>query len=256
MYSLRFLHTLFAELEDNLSGWFGKKKKSRQLISGIRKNLQRLRHQEDEQEAKVTESYTDARAEEGQAGGAINLHGFQLSGNSVESTSTRTAIQINYEQRAAKINDLQVALPQMKKQIWDFLKLSSTVKSIFLQIDDFYHLAHADQPNVMDYLHRLCKDLPLYFKVATLRHSSTLYADRNGQPIGAQERHDYQPINIDFSFTDFKKTIRQNRQIMEKFAEMADISGKEFGQLFRGEGFERLHYGRRGSAARLPIAIC
>ena len=92
----------------------------------------------------------------------------------------------------------------------------------------------------MDYLHRLCKDLPLYFKVATLRHSSTLYADRNGQPIGAQERHDYQPINIDFSFTDFKKTMRQNRQIMEKFAEMANISGKEFDQLFRGEGFERL----------------
>ena len=154
---IEILDTLFAELEGNLSGWFAKKKKSRQLISDIRKNLQKLRYQEDEQEAKVTESYTDARAEEGQAGGAISLRGFQLSGDSAESTSTSTAIQFNYKQRAAKISDLQVALPQMKKQIRDFFNLSSTVKSIFLQIDDFYHLARADQPNVMDYLHRLCK---------------------------------------------------------------------------------------------------
>ena len=39
----------------------------------------------------------------------------------------------------------------------------------------------------MDYIHRLCKDLPLHFKLATLRHASTLYADRLGQPLGAQD---------------------------------------------------------------------
>ena len=92
----------------------------------------------------------------------------------------------------------------------------------------------------MDYLHRLCKDLPLYFKLATLRHSSTLYADRAGQPVGAQERHDYQPINIDYAFTDFKKTARQNLQIFEQFADKAGISKKELSRLFKGEGFERL----------------
>ena len=105
---------------------------------------------------------------------------------------------------------------------------------------DFYHLARVDQPDVMDYLHRLCKDLPLYFKVATLRHASTLYADRNGQPIGTQERHDYQPINIDFAFTEFRKTADQNFRIFGEFAKLAGLKPKDIDSLFKGEGFDRL----------------
>ena len=96
--------------------------------------------------------------------------------------------------------------------ISEFFTLSTAVKAVFIQIDDFYHLKKVDQAFVMDYVHRLCKDLPLYFKVATLRHASVLNADRAGQPMGAQERHDYQPIHIDFTFADFRKTEKQPRK--------------------------------------------
>src|SRR2546430_7614824 len=92
----------------------------------------------------------------------------------------------------------------------------------------------------MDYIHQLCKDLPLFFKVATLRHASTLYADRLGQPLGAQERHDYQPINIDFTFADFRKTVAQNRKIFHEFGRLASFEPAEIDDLFKGEGFERL----------------
>jgi hypothetical protein len=111
---------------------------------------------------------------------------------------------------------------------------------VFLQVDDFYLLPKGDQPLVMDYIHRLCKDLPLYFKVATLRHASTLYVDRAGQPLGAQERHDYQPINVDFTFSDFRRTVQQNRNIFHEFGRLAGISPSEIDGLFKGEGFERL----------------
>jgi hypothetical protein len=47
-----------------------------------------------------------------------------------------------------------------------------------------------------------------------MRHASTLYVDREGQPIGAQERHDYQPINIDYTFSDFARASSQNWQIL------------------------------------------
>lgn len=92
----------------------------------------------------------------------------------------------------------------------------------------------------MDYVHRLCKDLPLYFKVATLRHASVLYADRGGQPTGAQERHDYQPINIDFTFADFRKTETQLHRIFYEFAKQAQLSEDEFDSIFKGNGFKRL----------------
>ena len=101
-------------------------------------------------------------------------------------------------------------------------------------------MKRTDQAFVVDYIHRLCKDLPLYFKIATLRHASTLYADRDGQPIGAQERHDYQPINIDYTFSDFRKTADQNWQILEQFGVKAGLSNVEVKSLFKGEGFNRL----------------
>ena len=131
-------------------------------------------------------------------------------------------------------------LPKLKKQIREFFSLSKTVKTIYLQIDDFYHLSREDQPLVMDYIHRLCKDLPIYFKVATLRHASTLYADRLRQPLGAQERHDYQPINIDFTLSDFRKTADQNYKIFLEFGRRAGLSADEMEGLFKGEGFDRL----------------
>src|SRR5690348_8036980 len=45
-----------------------------------------------------------------------------------------------------------------------------------------------------------------------------------GQPIGAQERHDYQPINIDYTFSDFRRTRDQNRQILQEFGKLAGMT--------------------------------
>jgi hypothetical protein len=96
------------------------------------------------------------------------------------------------------------------------------------------------EPHVADYVHRLCKDVPLFFKFATLRHATTLYADRNKQPTGAQERHDYLPINVDFTLADFKKTSEQLSRILLSYGEKANMSEAEVKQLFRGDGFNRL----------------
>lgn len=64
--------------------------------------------------------------------------------------------------------------------------------------------------------------------------------DLDGQPIGAQERHDYQPINIDYSFADFARTKDQNKKILCEFAKAAAISALEVDSLFKGAGFDRL----------------
>jgi len=237
---IEVLDALFAELEGNLSGWFGRKKRSRDLIVEIRRNLEKLRQQEDESNTDVVESHI-ATAQTGvKASGAVGLKGFALAGDTTKQAVKSAAVELRYAHRTAKLRALHTWLPQLKRQIREFFNLSNSVNEIFLQLDDFYHLARADQPDVIDYLHRLCKDLPLYFKVATLRHSSTLYADRNGQPIGAQERHDYQPINIDFAFTDFRRTADQNRQIFNEFAILAGLAANDIERLFKGDGFDRL----------------
>jgi hypothetical protein len=237
---IEILDALFAELQHQLTGWFGKKKRSRELISTIREELKGLRKRADQQDTEVREAEERQVKDSQKAGVKIGNSVAGVDMNSDLSQLSRSETERKYSQNQSKIRDLDMWLPRLKQQIREFFDLSKEVKSIFLQVDDFYHLSREDQPLVMDYIHRLCKDLPLYFKVATLKHASTLYADRLGQPLGAQERHDYQPINIDFTFSDFKKTMNQNRQIFAEFGRKAGLKPSEVENVFKGEGFQRL----------------
>jgi hypothetical protein len=237
---IEILDALFAELQSKLTGWFGKKKRSRDLIIEIRQELQALQKKADTQQAEVRSAEKvehkvseNTEFKVGRSGVGVKL------GDELSEVSKRE-LERKYSENRSKIRDLDMWLPKLKQQIREFFQLSSSVQAVFLQIDDFYHLSREDQPLVMDYIHRLCKDLSLYFKVATLRHASTLYADRLGQPLGAQERHDYQPIDIDFTFSNFKRTVEQNKQIFKEFGRRAGLTGQGVDGLFKGEGFERL----------------
>ena len=233
---IEILDAVFAELQKNLTGWFGKKKKSREIISEIRKELSNLRKRADEQQQDIREAVTTEIQESISLKAAAQI----MEGSAQSSDTSRQEVEKTYRKSDNKLKELNIWLPRLKGQIREFFEISSDVKVIFIQIDDFYHLKRTDQPFVMDYVHRLCKDLPMYFKVATLRHASVLYADRGGQPTGAQERHDYQPINIDFTFADFRKTEAQLHRIFYEFARQANLGEVEFDSIFKGNGFKRL----------------
>jgi hypothetical protein len=237
---IEILDALFGEIEGHLTGWFGRKKRSKNLIANIRTQLRRLREKEDIQQREVRESEATEAKDSYKVGAGVVAGPAKLALTNDLFESARHETERRYTEHKDKIRELDTWLPRLKGEIREFFDISSTVKAIFLQIDDFYHLARADQPLVIDYIHRLCKDLPLYFKVATLRHVTVLYTDQLGQPIGAQERHDYQPVNIDFTLADFRRTVAQNRRIFQEFGHLAGIKSEEVDGLFKGEGFERL----------------
>ena len=237
---IQILDALFAEIQLHRTGWFGRKRKSKQLIEEIRTKLTVLRDSADLQEQDMREQTSSANSSSNAVGAELSAAPASLKADTSVTFSYRTEIEKSYTRHDDKLRDLNTWLPELKRQVREFFELSSNVSEIFLQIDDFYHLNRIDQPFVMDYIHRLCKDLPLYFKIATLRHASILYADRHGQPIGAQERHDYQPINVDFTLADLNKTKRQNKAILHAFGELAEMSQVAIDGLFKGEGFERL----------------
>jgi hypothetical protein len=237
---IEILDALFAELESHLTGWFGKKKKSRELIQKIRSELAERRKAADRQEEAIR---AKSSAEEGGSTSAqlrLNLGKGEGQVGIASAEKASEEVERTFKIQTNKIRDLDMWLPRLKEQVREFFAASGTVKAVFLQIDDFYHLKRSDQPFVIDYIHRLCKDVPLYFKIATLRHVSTLYADRKGQPIGAQERHDYQPINIDYTFQNFRKTRDQNMQILKEFGRLSGVPAEQVDALFKGEGFDRL----------------
>lgn len=237
---IEILDALFGELETHLNGWFGRKKRSRELIQKIRSDLLQLREEPDHEERQIREASADEFGSENGASVGAKTGGLTASLSETFTGKQTREFEAKYQRFRAKIQELDKILPQLKRQVREFFEVSASVKSVFLQVDDFYHLSRPDQPLVMDYIHRLCKDVPLYFKVATLRHASILYADRHGQPLGAQERHDYQPVNIDFDFSNLKRTQEQNRKILHEFGKLAGISSVEVDGLFKGEGFDRL----------------
>jgi hypothetical protein len=235
---IEILDSIFEELERNVTGWFGRKKRCKEVLAVIRKQLTALKQRADERNDKVRETFAADHSTDLEA--SASLLDKQINLSFGDTKSTKTAIELEYQRVDSKIHQLNLLLTDIKKHIREVFELSTSASAVFIQPDDFYHLQRTVQPHVTDYIHRLCKDLPLYFKIATLRHASVLFADRKGQPTGAQERNDYQPINVDFTLQDVRKTEQQLLQIFHAFAKKAGMSAEQLDHLFKGEGFRRL----------------
>ncbi|MER2289333.1 hypothetical protein ABS770_13780 [Methylobacterium brachiatum] len=237
---IEILASVFREIDQNLSGWFGRKKKSKEIVRKILNKLQDLHQSADEHDAEIKTKTAQEDALSVDSSLAGNVGKLSLKFGAKDERKAKAEVEQSFKIHREKLQELDRWLPQLKESIREFFALSPKTECIIIHIDDLYHLKRTDQAFVVDYIHRLCKDVPMFFKVATLRHASTLYADRDGQPIGIQERHDFQPINIDYTFGDFKKTVAQNSQILEQFGKSAGLTKSEILSLFKGEGFERL----------------
>ena len=241
---IEILDTLFKALEDKQTAWFGRKKRQKELIAEIRSHLRKLRDKEDEFEQSVRETSEEESSRTSKTDASAGVKGKNanvgLSLGRLRLFKRRDTVEREYKQHDNKSKRLNILLPDLKDKLREFFELSGDVNAIFLELDDFYHLRRVDQPHVMDYVHRLCKDMPLYFKVATLRHASVLYADRQGQPTGAQARHDYQPIDVDFTLENITKTERQFHEVLYEFGSLSSVSKDDIDSLFKGEGFRRL----------------
>ncbi|MDP3230144.1 MAG: hypothetical protein Q8N13_19520 [Acidovorax sp.] len=241
---LQILHNVFTQLEGNLSRWFPRQRRLKTIVGELRTNLDKLKDSADDQNFEIREAVNNG-SEVGSRSGASISTGDGITRASGELSASRLLknsvdTEKKYRHNENKLRELNLRLPEYKEKIKEFFSLSSGTDAIFIQIDDFYHLNRTDQPYVADYIHRLCKDTLLKFKIATLKHNSVLYIERNRQPIGIQERHDYQPINIDFTFEQFDRTRDQNRGIFHEYARRAGLNAAEFDALFKGQGFDRL----------------
>lgn len=237
---IEILTSIFAQFERNSIAWFGRGRKTKEALTKINERLEKLRRSADEVNEQVTEKAAKETSDSAGAGGEIKVPNANVAAKLENFQKNSSSVEKTFGVYKEKLQELDLWLPELKRNLDAFFSDSTKVKCIFLQIDDLYHLRRTDQAFVVDYIHRLCKDLPMFFKIATLRHVSTLYVDRDGQPTGAQERHDYQPINIDYTFSDFEKTRKQNWSILVEFANQASITEELLSDQFKGDGFSRL----------------
>ena len=137
---IEILDALFSELEKHLTGWFGRKKKSRDLVKQIRKELSDLRTTEDLREEAIRNTYSSENNNSSDASFGIT-HG-KLSAKFGESASdkSKTETERSFKLRSDKLGELNQWLPRLKNQVREFFEISKPVNAVFLQIDDLYHL--------------------------------------------------------------------------------------------------------------------
>ena len=103
-------------------------------------------------------------------------------------------------------------------------------------LDDFYHIALDDQPEVLAYLHQVVKDLDINLKICGVRHRLKPFRDGD-PPVGMQPRHDAATISLDITLERFDVA----RQFLEQvLAGICEPLGIEIDGLLTAGGRERL----------------
>ena len=121
----------------------------------------------------------------------------------------------------------------------------------YLFLDDMYHIRKQDQPNVIDYFHRIAKGNNLWLKIGTIRHRSRWYV--NGDPpMGLKTSDDADEIDLDLTLEKFDLTKQFLVSVLERFAQ--ESNGVQLSGILNDGAMDRLTLAS-GGVARDFLAI-
>ncbi len=168
---IEILKSIFTEIDKHLIGWFGRKRRLKEIVKAILARLETLKRATDTVSEEVRHKAAVAASDEMSLGAALGANSAILKTGLKSGISSSEEVERTFSEYREKLTELDHWLPDLKREIKEFFDLSNEKKFLFIQIDDLYHLRRSDQAFVVDYIHRLCKDVPLFFKIATLRHA-------------------------------------------------------------------------------------
>jgi len=104
-------------------------------------------------------------------------------------------------------------------------------------VDDFYLIPREWQADVIDYLHRLLRDTDVYFKIATIRHRTTLLKN-HPQTVGVELAQDVEEINLDRTLEDLEETQEFLSRMLRSIGKRVGV--KSILELFNPEALQAL----------------
>ncbi len=134
-----------------------------------------------------------------------------------------------------KLEALKKSLGDYKRSI-DKASEGLGLAAVFLVLDDLYFIFKKVQPDLLDYLHRVCKDTDLFIKIATIRHRSKLYRHGVGSYIGMELGHDIVAVDLDYTLDRFQQLQTFMRRLLEDAKDKSG-AGLDLDELFSGGGF-------------------
>ena len=115
----------------------------------------------------------------------------------------------------------------LHRHILDYQRLFKQLADLsggdaYLFLDDLYHIAKRDQPDLIDYFHRIAKNNRLWLKVGTIRHRTDWY--RNGDPpIGMKLGDEADDIDLDLTLEKYSLTKTFLFKVLDGFAKESNV---------------------------------
>lgn len=180
-----------------------------------------------------------ATKESSKVGASINTN-LKLLDSSLEAeiasaVETSKNAETREEFRRSKIDYLH-------RKILDYHGIFSTLAELtgshcFLFLDDLYHIVRADQPKLLDYLHRIAKGRNLWLKIGTIKHRSNWYL-HVPQPVGLKIGDDADDINLDLTLERFSTSRNFLSQVLDSY--IAEAKAPQRTELLSVGGLDRL----------------
>jgi hypothetical protein len=152
---------------------------------------------------------------------------------SAEETSTSKEIVSGKDKKIDRVNrhlhDAKVLLSEV---------CSNCRITLYIILDDFYHLSVDDQSLVLDFLQSLTKNLDVYIKFGTIAHRSRLYR-KDGQIIsGMQKEHDVLSIDLDRTFQNYSEVEKFIKELWKQILKKGELASLD--SLFGGNSWNQL----------------
>jgi hypothetical protein len=114
----------------------------------------------------------------------------------------------------------------------------------FLFLDDLYHIRRADQPQVIDYFHRIAKGSSLWLKIGTIRHRTQWYV-HGDPPVGVKLGDDADEIDLDLTLEKYSFAKDFLTKVLTSF--VADCGNLSIPQILNEGAIDRLVLAAAGS---------
>ena len=150
--------------------------------------------------------------------------------------------------KRSKIDFLRHHIMEYQRNFLDIAELSSG--DSYLLLDDLYHIRRRNQPQVIDYLHRMAKDHKLWLKIGTIRHRTEWYFHTD-PPVGIKLGDDADQIDLDMTLERYSIAKEFLLRILADLAHECDV---EIAQLMTEGAVDRLVLAS-GGVARDFLAV-
>jgi hypothetical protein len=120
MFLIEILRALFREVDNNLSGWFGKSKRAKNIIADILKKLEYLQSRADVVDEDVRKKKTLEAATTIDASGGADIDRFHLKFGARNEAKEQAEVERSFKVHTEKLQELDRWLPELKQSIRSF----------------------------------------------------------------------------------------------------------------------------------------